>query len=117
METVDQTAWLEGIQKARGMTFYVYRFAEIWANAVEFYIKDRTRKGQPPLSPSRTAEIVADAHFWAEEKVLSEMREKHSLPNLPPPDATQVLEVLQKHWKLAELLKGWRRDEAVVEKP
>lgn len=110
MKTNDQQAWLEELNKARGMGFYVYRMAELWANAVEYYLDKREKKRQPPLTPSKIAETVAEAHFWAEDKVLKEMHKKHTgLNHIPPPDATKVLEVLKRHWAHADLLKGWKR--------
>jgi hypothetical protein len=108
MKTVDQDKWLADIAKARGIGFYVFRFAELWANAVEYYLAEQEKKGRG-LTPSKIAETVAEAHFYAEAKVLKEMRERHpSLPTLPPPDAVRVLETLKTHWANAELLSGWK---------
>ena len=107
MKTINQDEWLAAIEKARGMGFYVFRMAEIWANAVEYYLKEKEKKGQQ-LPPSKIAETIAEAHFWAEDKVLKEMRAKHpSLKTLPPPDAVRVLETLKEHWEKADLLSGW----------
>ena len=107
MKTIDQDKWLAGIAKARGMGFYVFRFAELWANAVEYYLAEQEKKGHS-LAPSKIAETVAEAHFYAETKVLKEMRKEHpSLQTLPPPDAVRVFETLKKHWAKADLLSGW----------
>ena len=109
MQTINHEEWLADIGRAKGMAFYVYRMAEIWANAAEHYLKEREKKGQQ-LTPSKIAETVAEAHFWAEDKVLKEMHKKHTgLKSIPPPDAIRVLEVLKKYWVHAEWLAGWKR--------
>ena len=107
MKTNDQDKWLAAIERARGMGFYVFRMAELWANAVEYYLAEQEKKGRA-LLPSKIAETIAEAHFYAEDKVLKEMRAKHpSLKTLPPPDAVRVLETLKEHWARAELLSSW----------